>query len=137
MVQALSPDLRVWVAAALRHGSSVREAAKGFDVSATSAVRIGQRAHAGRRLAPGKMGAIAGESSSALGRLSATVLPPNRMGRCVRLLPQRRHDNSRQGLSACGDDLSCSPIRTQPRHGGHAILSGESGQILNRGFCPN
>ena len=56
MVRPLSLDLRVRVAAALAEGATVRDAAKRFDVSVASAVRIGQLARAGQGLAPQKFG---------------------------------------------------------------------------------
>ncbi len=56
MVKPLSLDLRMRVAAALAQGLSVRAAAKRFDVSVASAVRMGQLARAGKGLAPRKIG---------------------------------------------------------------------------------
>jgi len=56
MVRPLSLDLRVRVAAALAEGATVRDAAKRFDVSVASAVRIGQLARAGQGLAAQKFG---------------------------------------------------------------------------------
>ncbi len=56
MVKPLSLDLRVRVAAALAEGLSVRAAAKRFEVSVASAVRMGQLARAGQGLAARKIG---------------------------------------------------------------------------------
>lgn len=56
MARPLSLDLRVRVAAALAEGSTVRAAAKRFDVSVASAVRIGQLARVGHGLAARKIG---------------------------------------------------------------------------------
>lgn len=56
MVRPLSLDLRVRVAAVLREGSTVREAAKRFGISVASAVRIGQLARAGHGMAARQIG---------------------------------------------------------------------------------
>ncbi len=56
MVQPLSLDLRIRIAAALDEGSTVRAAAKRFGVSVASAVRIGQLARAENGLAARKIG---------------------------------------------------------------------------------
>jgi transposase len=56
MGQALSLDLRRRVAAAVVGGESVRAVAARFQVSAASAVRLGQKLRAGADLAPAKRG---------------------------------------------------------------------------------
>ena len=56
MGRPLSLDLRTRVAVALAEGMSVRAAAERFDISAASAVRIGQLHRSGKGLLPGKMG---------------------------------------------------------------------------------
>jgi len=56
MALPLSLDLRVRIAAVLKEGSTVREAARRFGVSVASAVRIGQLERAGQGLAARKVG---------------------------------------------------------------------------------
>lgn len=56
MAKPLSLDLRVRIAAALAEGLTVRAAAKRFDVSVASAVRMGQLARSGQGLAARQMG---------------------------------------------------------------------------------
>ena len=56
MGKALSLDLRRRVAAAVVGGETVRAVAARFQVSATSAVRLGQKLRAGADLTPAKRG---------------------------------------------------------------------------------
>lgn len=56
MGKALSLDLRTRIAAAVVRGEPVRAAAARFQVSASSAVRLGQKLRAGVGLAPAKRG---------------------------------------------------------------------------------
>ena len=56
MPKALSLDLRTRIAAAVLRGETVRSVAARFQVSASSAVRLGQKLRAGRGLAPAKRG---------------------------------------------------------------------------------
>ncbi len=56
MARPLSLDLRIRIAATLKKGSTVRDAAKRFGVSVASAVRIGQLARGGLGLAARKIG---------------------------------------------------------------------------------
>ena len=56
MGKALSLDLRTRVAAAVVRGESVRSVAARFQVSAASAVRLGQKLRAGADLMPAKRG---------------------------------------------------------------------------------
>jgi transposase len=56
MALPLSLDLRSRIAAALREGATVREAAARFEVSVASAVRIGQLARTGQGLEAKKAG---------------------------------------------------------------------------------
>lgn len=76
MARPLSLDLRVRIAAALAKGSTVRAAAKRFDVSVASAVRIGQLARAGHGLAARKIGGgcrpvLLGATAAITSRLAA------------------------------------------------------------------
>ena len=56
MGKALSLDLRTRIAAAVAQGAPVRAVAARFQVSASSAVRLGQKRRAGASLAPAKRG---------------------------------------------------------------------------------
>lgn len=56
MPKALSLDLRTRIAAAVAQGAPVRAVAARFQVSASSAVRLGQKLRAGSDLAPAKRG---------------------------------------------------------------------------------
>lgn len=56
MPRALSLDLRSRIAAAVAQGEPVRAVAARFQVSASSAVRLGQKLRAGVGLAPAKRG---------------------------------------------------------------------------------
>jgi transposase len=56
MPKALSLDLRTRIAAAVAQGEPVRAVAARFQVSASSAVRLGQKRRAGADLAPAKRG---------------------------------------------------------------------------------
>jgi transposase len=56
MPKALSLDLRSRIAAAVAQGERVRMVAARFQVSASSAVRLGQKLRAGADLAPAKRG---------------------------------------------------------------------------------
>jgi transposase len=56
MPRALSLDLRERIAAAVAQGEPVRVVAARFQVSAASAVRLGQKQRAGAGLAPAKRG---------------------------------------------------------------------------------
>lgn len=56
MPKALSLDLRVRVATAVAQGEAIRLVAERFRVSASTAVRLGQRMRAGASLAPAKRG---------------------------------------------------------------------------------
>lgn len=56
MARALSLDLRTRIAAAVARGEPVRSVAARFQVSASSAVRLGQKGRAGADLAPAKRG---------------------------------------------------------------------------------
>ncbi len=56
MPKALSLDLRTRIAAAVVQGEPVRVVAARFQVSASSAVRLGQKLRAGADLAPAKRG---------------------------------------------------------------------------------
>ena len=56
MPKALSLDLRTRIAAAVAQGEPVRAVAARFQVSASSAVRLGQKLRAGAGLAPAKRG---------------------------------------------------------------------------------
>jgi transposase len=56
MPKALSLDLRTRIAAAVGQGEPVRAVAARFQVSASSAVRLGQKLRAGADLAPAKRG---------------------------------------------------------------------------------
>lgn len=56
MPKALSLDLRTRVAAAVASGETVRSVAHRFQVSAATAVRLGQKARSGASLAPKKRG---------------------------------------------------------------------------------
>ena len=76
MPRPLSLDLRVRVATMLSEGSTVREAAKRFGISAASAVRIGQLARAGNGLSARKVGGnrpptLGGAAEAVAGRLAA------------------------------------------------------------------
>ena len=56
MTSPLSIDLRVRISAALDDGATVRQAAKRFGVSVSSAVRVGQRRKSGLGQGHGKIG---------------------------------------------------------------------------------
>ena len=56
MPKSLSLDLRTRIAAAVAGGEPVRSVARRFEVSAASAVRLGQKLRAGADLTPGKRG---------------------------------------------------------------------------------
>lgn len=56
MPKALSVDLRTRIAAAMAQGEPVRAVAAQFQVSASSAVRLGQKLRAGADLTPAKRG---------------------------------------------------------------------------------
>ena len=56
MGRALSLDLRTRIAAAVARGEPVRAVAARFQVSASSAVRLGQKLRSGADLAPAKRG---------------------------------------------------------------------------------
>lgn len=56
MPKALSLDLRTRIATAVVQGEPVRAVAARFQVSASSAVRLGQKLRAGADLAPAKRG---------------------------------------------------------------------------------
>jgi transposase len=56
MGKALSLDLRIRVASAVAQGEPVRAVAARFQVSASSAVRLGQKLRSGAGLAPAKRG---------------------------------------------------------------------------------
>lgn len=56
MPKALSVDLRTRIAGAVAQGEPVRAVAARFQVSASSAVRLGQKMRAGASLAPAKRG---------------------------------------------------------------------------------
>ena len=56
MPKALSLDLRTRIAAAVARGEPVRSVAARFQVSASSAVRLGQRLRSGVGLEPAKRG---------------------------------------------------------------------------------
>lgn len=71
MAHPLSLDLRERIAAALASGLTTRAAAKRFEVSVATAVRIGQKHRAGQGLQPGKMG---GHRPFLLGPLTAEWL---------------------------------------------------------------
>lgn len=62
MPKALSLDLRTRVARAIAESATVRSVAERFEVSASSAVRLGQKLRAGRVLSlPSEPRALAGE----------------------------------------------------------------------------
>lgn len=56
MARPLSQDLRRRIAEALNSGETTRTAARRFEVSVATAVRIGQKWRSGRGLQPGQMG---------------------------------------------------------------------------------
>lgn len=56
MPKALSLDLRTRIATAVAQGEAVRSVAERFRVSASTAVRLGQRMRAGAGLEPAKRG---------------------------------------------------------------------------------
>ena len=56
MPKALSMDLRVRIATAVAQGETVRSVAERFRVSASTAVRLGQKLRAGASLEPAKRG---------------------------------------------------------------------------------
>lgn len=58
MPKSLSLDLRTRVATAVAGGETVRSVAARFQVSAASAVRLGQKQRAGADLAPAKRGGV-------------------------------------------------------------------------------
>jgi transposase len=70
MAKPLSLDLRLRIAAALAEGLTARAAAKRFDVSVASAVRMGQLARSGRGLAARRMG---GHRQPVLAPVSAAI----------------------------------------------------------------
>ncbi len=109
MARPLSLDLRERIAAALEEGLTTRAAAKRFDVSVATAVRLGQKQRNGQGLHPGKIGGhrpfllgaetidwlrerLAEKGDLTIRALTAeladrgTVVTPDTVWRCVRRL---------------------------------------------------